>query len=105
MSTISKLDPNVRRLRMLRRAALREFVRDIHSTTRRIKQGQILLNTAPQDTPEEEIKQLKDHLTQLMRFQVITEMTYAHLKKVVSDPSRTGAVKEAIFIKLGADPA
>jgi hypothetical protein len=30
-------------------------------------------------------------------------MTYKHLLKVHRDPKRTGAAKEAIFVRLGAE--
>jgi hypothetical protein len=98
MSTIRKLDPTVRIDRFLRKHALRELQGDVKLARKKIEQGRTLLETAPTDDMR---AQVKEHMTSLLRFQVISEMTLQHLTKVHRDPRRTGAAKEAIFAKIG----
>jgi hypothetical protein len=100
VSTVAKLDRNVRLDRMLRKMALRELADDVKAANKKLAQGKWLLANA--QSPEDATK-VKAHMTDLLRFQVISEMTYKHLLKVHRDPKRTGAAKEAIFVRLGAE--
>lgn len=101
MSTICKLDRNVRLDRMLRKLALRELEGDVKLANKKLAAGTRLLYSAP--SPEK-AKDVQAHMGDLLRFRVISELTYEHLRKVHKDPKRTGAAKEAIFVKLGAEP-
>lgn len=113
MSTTCKLDRNVRLDRYLRKQALRELEGDVRTATKKMAQGQWLLRTMPvrswdgvkMPTPEEQahIDAINHQLTDIARFSVISKLTLDHLTKVKRDPRRTGAAKEAIFVKLGAE--
>jgi hypothetical protein len=103
VSTVAKLDRNVRLDRMLRKMALRELADDVKVANKKINQGKWLIANAPMSLTEDKKRELHRQMTDVLRFQVISEMTYKHLLKVHRDPKRTGAAKEAIFVRLGAE--
>lgn len=100
MSTISKLDKNVRLDRMLRKMALRELESDATNAARGIATGKALLASAPN---EEYANKVRDQLLQMLHFKIISDLNLIHLTAVKKDPSRTGAAKDRIFQRLGME--
>ena len=101
MSTICKLDRRVRLDRYLRKEAVRELARDVRDASLQTAKGQMLLATAPPNAPPEQIEGIKRQIENLFRFRIITELTLREVKRIVRDPRRSGATKEAILTKLG----
>jgi hypothetical protein len=107
MSTICKLNRNVRLDRYLRKMQLREMRDDLRTVDGLIAKGhKIAENFDPdqQHTPAA-IAAKATHrrlMGDLILKRTILEMTLNHLAKVFKDPRRTGERKEAIFVKLSA---
>lgn len=102
MSTICKLDRNVRLDRMLRKMQLREMSDDLRIINRLIDQGHRIgagftdITTLPARAQHRRI------MADMLLKRAVLAMTLNHLTKVFHDSSRTGERKEAIFQKLGA---
>lgn len=90
MSTIAKLDRNVRLDRYLRKKALRELQADA-------KLAAELLARAPANPTLPQLHQIK----QLQQHGLVARFIYLKLRKIAKDSARTGSAKELIFNKLG----
>lgn len=100
MSTVAKLDTNVRWRRSLRRTQLREMGSDLGTISKLIDHGHKIaragFTTLPAQTTHRRI------MADMILKRAVLEMTMKHLTKVFRDPSRTGERKEAIFTKLNS---
>jgi len=106
MSTITKLDKNVRLDRYLRKQMRRDLAADAALAATLVKQG-----TATTLHPDWK------HYTNAAKFkheQLLREMTVRaavlrltskHISEICLDPARSGARKEAILAKLGVEQA
>lgn len=103
MSTICKLDPNVRLDRRLRRSQVRQLSDDATTIRHLISRGenelkvQQIISKNPDST-----KDMRKLLFDLRARLVVTSMTYKHIRDICISPFRTGARKEAILERLGA---
>lgn len=106
MSTITKLDKNVRLDRYLRKQIRRDLAGDAATAALLVNKG--IATTKHPDYA---------HYTNAARFkheQLVREMTVRtailrltskHISQICRDPSRSGARKEAILAKLGVQAA
>lgn len=106
MSTISKLNPEVRRQRTARRAQLNSMRADLGTLGKIVAEGRRIANSA--DFPRYTNAAKFNHermLKDMSMREVVMRLVYKQVRKICLDPSRTGATKEAILNKLGGVPA
>jgi hypothetical protein len=95
VSTISKLDPNVRLDRYLRKQMLRDMRKDVGTASDLIARGARVGVTKLGGTLEH-----KKLMSDLVLKRAVLAMTLDHLTKICRSPYRSGAAKEAILAKL-----
>lgn len=100
MSTITKLDPNVRLDRYLRKEQRREMRKDTKKIEELIARGERAQKQDP-SFPAASRKLLGD----LRVRRIVMTLMLKHITKICRDPARTGARKEAILDKLGGAQA
>jgi hypothetical protein len=102
MSTICKLDRNVRLDRYLRKQMLRDMRNDLGVAETLVKQGQRTVNHPDYKRYTNAARHKHEQLLREMIVQAtVLKLTLRHISKICLDPRRTGAVKEAILAKLG----
>lgn len=105
MSTVCKLDPDVRRQRADRRAQRIEMSKDFMVIGKIIQAG--IKITQSEDYPRYTSAARFKHERLLQEMTVrktVMGLTYNHVTKICLDPARTGARKQAILNQLGAVP-
>lgn len=106
MSTITKLDPIVRRERALRLAMRREMVRDLSTIASFIVRGkrQLAIEEVISKNPAYSAMTRK-LLKEMYVRQTVLRMMLKHITKICLDSSRTGERKDAILSKLSGESA
>jgi hypothetical protein len=102
MSTVCKLDRNVRLDRYLRKQQLREMQDDLRTVGALINRGHKVAASFNERTTLPARHAHKRLMGDLVLKRTILAMTLDHLTKVFKDPSRTGARKDTIFLKLSS---
>lgn len=106
MSTICKLDKNVRLDRYLRKQLRRDLKSDVDTATALVKQGQRTMQH-PDWQHYTKASQFKHE--QLVREMIVRatvlRLTLKHIAKICLDPARSGIKKEVILAKLGVGAA
>jgi hypothetical protein len=103
MSTICKLDRNVRLDRYLRKQMLRDLRSDAARAASLVARGEKIVQHPDwkRYTNAAQFKHAKLLQEMTVRAAVL-KLTFRHISKICLDPRRTGAAKEAILAKLGA---
>lgn len=104
MSTITKLDRNVRLDRYLRKEQRRQMETDLKSITGFIVRGlhQLKLEEIISKRPDYSA-QTRKLLDEMFVRRTVTSMMLKEISKICRDPRRTGERKEAILAKLGGE--
>jgi hypothetical protein len=101
MSTICKLDPNVRLDRYLRKQQRRDMAKDLKTANDLVIRGerQLAVEKIISNNPEYSAATSK-LLSELKLRRTVLAMTLKHITDICLDPARTGARKDAILTKL-----
>lgn len=101
MSTITKLDPNVRLDRYLRKQMRRDMQKDLGTIQSFVVRGerQLRVEQIISKNPEYSEK-TRALLKEMYVRRTVMTMMLEHISKICKDPARSGVTKEAILAKL-----
>ena len=104
MSTVCKLDRNISLDRHLRLLQLREMRGDLATIQGLINRGHQVAAGFNERTTLPARQAHRKIMADMLLKRAVLEMVLTHLTKIARDPRRSGAVKDAIFLKLGSTP-